>query len=328
MTLINTQSLVVLLTGISDQLPDPLFVAPRTHHLVNPTGSAIVVSAVSNVSDPLALPFTDLAGTHVATISVPARGVAIVRTDDGTHWVMHPNNDLPLPMKGGVVFLDVQTDQLFRVELIDDGSSSATWPNRREIMYTGPLGVPARHRVSWDNEFGEGRWTAAKNSTVPCRVYGQDPAGAYTHTANLHEWVDNPTDRNVLAFIATNGAGGGGLAVIEPYPYSIKGALTVQAGTSFIYTEGNYVVQSVRASVGTAPTGAAVIVDVNKNGASIYSATPANRPTIAVGTKTALGGTPDVTTFALGDNLSVDLDQIGSTVAGSDLTVVVRLRRV
>ena len=33
--------------------------------------------------------------------------------------------------------------------------------------------------------------------------------------------------------------------------------------------------------------------------------------------------TPNVTAVAFGDLISVDVDQIGSTVAGSDLTVVV-----
>jgi hypothetical protein len=62
-------------------------------------------------------------------------------------------------------------------------------------------------------------------------------------------------------------------------------------------------------------------VDVNKNGTTIFT-TQANRPTIAIGANTALG-TPDITALAQNDYLTFDVDQIGSTVAGANLTVQV-----
>lgn len=102
--------------------------------------------------------------------------------------------------------------------------------------------------------------------------------------------------------------------------FSKAGAQTVQTGTLRWYANRAITIVSVRASVGTQPTGASLIVDVNKNGTTIFT-TQANRPTIAVSTNTDLSGTPDVTTLAQGDYLTVDVDQIGSTVAGSDLTV-------
>ena len=114
-------------------------------------------------------------------------------------------------------------------------------------------------------------------------------------------------------------------AIIEQNTYSYDGVIQVYPGQSRWYLEGNYTLESVRASVGTAPTGASILVDVNKNGTTIYG-TQSNRPTIAAGTNTAVGGTASTTTFASGDYITVDIDQVGSTVAGSDLTVTVRLR--
>lgn len=71
----------------------------------------------------------------------------------------------------------------------------------------------------------------------------------------------------------------------------------------------------------TQPTGAAILADVNKNGTTIFT-TQGNRPTVAVSTNGGgLSATPDVTSLADGDYLSVDIDQIGSTVAGADVTV-------
>jgi hypothetical protein len=114
------------------------------------------------------------------------------------------------------------------------------------------------------------------------------------------------------------------LAIVNTF--FMANTLTVKTGVSRQYFEAAYTVTNVRASVGTAPTGASVICDVNKNGTTIYS-TQGNRPTITVSTNTATANSPDVTSIAAGDYLTVDVDQIGSTVAGADLTVSVTLRR-
>jgi len=78
----------------------------------------------------------------------------------------------------------------------------------------------------------------------------------------------------------------------------------------------------VKVVVKTAPTGAALIVDVNKNGTTIFT-TQGGRPSIAAGDTQDDSDTPDVTALAEGDKLTIDVDQIGSTIAGADLTVEV-----
>ena len=78
----------------------------------------------------------------------------------------------------------------------------------------------------------------------------------------------------------------------------------------------------VKICVKTAPTGAALIVDVNKGGTTIFT-TQENRPQIAAGATSGDSGTPDVTSLVEGDKLTVDIDAIGSSVAGADLTVEV-----
>lgn len=76
----------------------------------------------------------------------------------------------------------------------------------------------------------------------------------------------------------------------------------------------------------TAPTGATILADVNKNGTTIYT-TQGNRPSVAIsGNGGTLSATPDVTSVADGDYLTVDIDQIGSTVAGANVTVGVVYR--
>lgn len=146
------------------------------------------------------------------------------------------------------------------------------------------------------------------------------PALTGNPTAPTPSQGDNDTSIATTAYAQTELA-----FKLEAPTFSVTGAVVVATGKSRFYVEGNYTIASVRASADTAPTGATLIVDVNKNGTTVFT-TQGNRPAIAISGNTATG-TPDVTTLAAGDFLSVDVDQVGSTVAGSDLTVTIRLRR-
>lgn len=76
--------------------------------------------------------------------------------------------------------------------------------------------------------------------------------------------------------------------------------------------------------VKTAPTGSMIVLDVLKNGVSIFT----NKPRIDIGSFTTLvppSGMPDQAiiggsvNFAQGDLLTVKIDQVGSTTAGTNL---------
>jgi hypothetical protein len=104
-------------------------------------------------------------------------------------------------------------------------------------------------------------------------------------------------------------------------PFSVAGGIAILSYGMRLYVPVACTIAHVRASVGTAPTGSALIVDVNKNGTTLFT-TQSARPTIAAGTNTVTT-VPAVTALAAGDYLTVDVDQVGSTVAGADLTVQV-----
>lgn len=72
----------------------------------------------------------------------------------------------------------------------------------------------------------------------------------------------------------------------------------------------------------TAPTGAALIADVNVAGTSLWNTTQANRPTIAAAATSGTGTAFDTTTLTTGNVLTLDIDQIGSTVAGGQVTLI------
>lgn len=100
-------------------------------------------------------------------------------------------------------------------------------------------------------------------------------------------------------------------------PLSIGGTLSVITGKIRFYAPFAFDITNVIGSVGTAPTGAPVIFDINKNGTTIFT-TQGNRPTIPIGLFVDMTSVPNVTHFDIGDYLTVDVDQIGSTIPGTD----------
>lgn len=165
------------------------------------------------------------------------------------------------------------------------------------------------------NEAGELRAQPARSDRVGIVVTGQP--GQTAHLVDLAT-----SGGTVLSWAEANGS------VRAPnlgrtYPFAKAGALVVGAGTFAIYNDTGVplTIRSARATVGTAPTGAAIICDVNISGTTIFT-TQANRLTIAAGAKTSGKNTSaNVTTIPDGGYLTVDIDQVGSTIAGSDLLV-------
>lgn len=81
-------------------------------------------------------------------------------------------------------------------------------------------------------------------------------------------------------------------------------------------------ITGVSVAAGTAPTGGAstITVDVNVAGTTIYT-TQANRPAIAVGAFSAVGGAAAANTFTAGQVVTVDIDAVGSTEPGRNVSV-------
>jgi hypothetical protein len=107
------------------------------------------------------------------------------------------------------------------------------------------------------------------------------------------------------------------------FVWTISGGLTVGADKGFhfaVYGDVRFVEAEVL--VKTAPTGASLIVDINLDGVSLWATHPANRPTIAAAGKAGETTSFDTATATDDQVLTVDVDQVGSGTAGSDLTVV------
>jgi len=102
--------------------------------------------------------------------------------------------------------------------------------------------------------------------------------------------------------------------------FSKDGELAVETGNSRYRVITDQVVHGVYISVGTAPVGDDLIVDVNVNGSTIFSSPP-TRPLILDGENTSELAIPTITALTEGDYITVDVAQVGSTTPGSDLTV-------
>lgn len=109
--------------------------------------------------------------------------------------------------------------------------------------------------------------------------------------------------------------------------FSVQGDLSAGTGQMRWMAPEKMELISVSAMVGTAPTGAPIIIDVTQNGTTVFT-TQGNRPTILATENDSGLAYPDASQTLLYTKSSfvVDVDQVGSTVAGEDLIVTVKWR--
>jgi len=145
----------------------------------------------------------------------------------------------------------------------------------------------------------------------------------------LNTGTNTGTDADWTEFTGSPGAtppsGGGadlawGLALGAPAAVASDLALweTVQASGTFARWD---------LTAKTGPVGAALIVDIllstdhGATFASLWALTPANRPTIAAGAVFGTGTAFDTAAYSAGNVLRIDIVQVGSTTAGSNIGV-------
>jgi hypothetical protein len=160
-----------------------------------------------------------------------------------------------------------------------------------------------------------------------------DPDEELTFRWNDGRWdMDlrpNPSATTAVSIFKPNASGT--LALVETLPAELVIACSdetsnLTTGTAKVTFRMPYAMtlSSVRASVNTAPTGSTVIVDINEGGSTILSTklsidaselTSATAATAAVISDTALADDASIT---------IDIVQIGSTIAGKGLKVVLK----
>lgn len=128
-----------------------------------------------------------------------------------------------------------------------------------------------------------------------------------------------PTDKTQYQWLRTIGEPGSGWEVRHPQ-LPVLGDLSTGTNKMIYMIPFDMTIIGVQAKVLTAPTGADLIIDINKNGTSLYT-TQANRPIIAAGETEVVADLPDIVSLSQDDIISIDIDQVGSTIAGANLVV-------
>lgn len=178
-----------------------------------------------------------------------------------------------------------------------------------------PTGAPGLPGESW--------WSGAG---APSAATGNE-GDWYLDTTNGDVWekVDATTWTVKANIKGPQGIQGVRGPAVVALTYTHPGDLLVAGGVAELPVPFASTVVSVTARLALAPTGSSAIADVNKNGSTIFT-TAANRPTFAIGSKASTTAMPDIVAFAAGDYVTVDIDQIGSTIPGNTMVLTVALR--
>ena len=118
------------------------------------------------------------------------------------------------------------------------------------------------------------------------------------------------------------------------FPFTYSGKLLIEDTLYRLYndTDRDRAIKFVRASVGVASAGLGIVVDLKKNGVSVFTPGASWYPHISgeyppvyipPGLHTATSVPMPEAVWSEGDYLTVSILQVGSTVAGSDLTISV-----
>lgn len=206
-------------------------------------------------------------------------------------------------------------------------------PAVQNITTTNPASLSPADGESWVVAAGAtGAWATHDNEIATWTTNAGSP-GAWKFTVPLRGWtVANLADAKIYMWssgspsawdaISASGSGGSStesliIAVSDETTDLTTGTAKVTFRMPYAFT-----LSAVRASVTTAPTGATLTVDINESGATILS----TKLTIDAGEKTS---TTAATAAVISDadladdaEITVDIDQIGSTVAGAGLKVI------
>ncbi len=132
------------------------------------------------------------------------------------------------------------------------------------------------------------------------------------------------SDANTITIGGSGGSGSTSQTISATFVLGAGTPITTGNNkTNILYVPKSGTITKVLAYAKTAPTGADAIFDINKNGTSIWNSTQANRIKITAGNNSGSQTSFDTTALAAEDILTVDIDQIGSTIAGQDITLQV-----
>ena len=145
-------------------------------------------------------------------------------------------------------------------------------------------------------------------------IYNYEDAGSYPSQGYIYKDIRPLQNLGGTTQLPT---------VTFAYPSTL--AVVASATPSFIMPFSGTITKAYAYSR-TAPTGQSIIIDINKNGSTIWS-TQANRLAISAGQNSGTQTAFNTTALVESDRLDLDIDQIGSGTVGANLTVELKVSR-
>lgn len=174
-----------------------------------------------------------------------------------------------------------------------------------------------------DNMVANDRAVDAMNNGVEF-VERSDPSTPGTN--KIHLYAKDKSGVSTLYWIES---GGTAVQVAErlftfefPIGYPVAGSAVIPP---LIVPVAMTIVKAY-AYASTAPTGADLIFDINKNGTSIWNSTQGNRVKVTDGNQSGSQTSFDTTALTEADILTIDVDQVGSTVAGDGVVIALKCK--
>jgi hypothetical protein len=216
----------------------------------NTVGLALGGSDVFNVA----------AGATTGTITLLNQGVILQYRASGAIWYA-TSIDLALSQLDAryaslagtnTATLASSTIQYLDVEIPDDGSSTAGWPDRMAFYFTPSGGT--RTRTGYHNEYGELRGRPAKTNTVALRALGH----ADGSTVDIFQ-VSSPTQSSVYFGVSNTTA-------TSAVPLAVTGNVTATGNITATGTVGGSNITTMAADITTLTAAGKAITGNNQTG--------------------------------------------------------------
>lgn len=202
--------------------------------------------------------------------------------------------------------------------------SGAGMFNCVSIGDTSPPGSPADGAMYILGASATGAWSGFASGSKALyiedhwvNIVSREGDFAYSQTANT--LYKNDGSGGVAAWVAVN-TGNPTESIIIACSDETSAIVTGNAKVTFRMPYA-FTLSAVRASVTTAPTGSTIIIDINEGGSTILS----TKLSIDAGEKTsttaASAAVISDTALANDAEITIDFDQVGSTIAGAGVKV-------
>lgn len=213
---------------------------------------------------------------------------------------------------------------------VSAATTTTNWDNAADYWRLYSVVCGASTVTSWSDLRAIGQYTGSGSGgggggmTNPMTTAGDLITGGASGAPGRLGVGSSGQVLKVVGGVPAWAAEGGGSSVTTAIPIAVSDettALTTGTAKVTFRMPFAFTLTSVRASVTTAPTGSVLTVDINEGGTSILS----TKLTIDASEKTSTtAATPAVisdTSLADDAEITIDIDTVGSTVAGAGLKV-------